>query len=323
VLAQLVARARRRGHLSLAAGVALPGGECRLLGGGADGVYEIGSITKPLTGVLLADAVGRGDVRFGDLLTAHVSYEAAPLAWPERVPTLEELATHASGLPNTPKRIGRREVAFVLGLRSRDPWEGIDDGEYQRLLVRTPVKRLGGFRYSSVGFGLLGDALANAAGTSYERLLRERLCEPLGLDDTWIDPPAEVSSRVLVGHTRRGRSAPPLRDLMPAAGSVRSTTADMLRLLQASLEPPEDGIGPALAAAAAPRRRLARGASIGLGWLVVERRKKPPVVWHNGGTWGFRSFAGFVPQTGAAAVVLTNTFKGVERLGYELLDAAS
>ena len=273
--------------------------------------------------MLLADAVARGEVRLDDLLTVHLPAEAAPLRWPERVPTLVELATHASGLPNTPKGLGRLELAFVLGLRRRDPWDGIDAEGYRRLLAATPVKPLGRIRYSSVAFGLLGDALASRAGPTYEHLLRERVCDPLGLDDTWIDPPPHLRSRVVGGHTRRGRPAPPLRDFMPAAGSVRSTTADMLRLLQASLVPDDGPLGRALARAATPRRRLGRGASIGLGWLIVERRRKPPVVWHNGGTWGFRSFAGFVPETRVAAVVLTNTFRGVERLGFRLLDAAA
>ena len=65
---------------------------------------------------------------------------------------------------------------------------------------------------------------------------------------------------------------------------------------------------------------MARHVSIGLGWLIVSRRKKPPVTWHSGGTWGFRSFASIVPQEGLAVVVLANTARSVDRLGYQLLD---
>ena len=301
----------------------LPTGETRLLGGPADALFEIGSITKPLTGVLLAEAVLRGEMSLDDPLSKHLPLHQAPLLWPQRAPTLVELATHQAGLPNTPRELHRREVAFVLGLRRTDPWVDVDDVSYPRLLAATTVKRFGRFRYSSIGFGLLGDALARRAGTTYEQLLRARLCEPLGLADTWVEPPPGVRERLLTGHTRRGRPAPWLRDVMPAAGSVRSTASDLLRLLAAALAPPPDSPGPALALAAEPRQQLARRAFIGLGWLFLERGGKPPLVWHNGGTFGFRSFAGYVPAEGVAAVVLANSLRGVDRLGFTLLDAAA
>ena len=301
----------------------LAGGETRLLGGPADALFEIGSITKPLTGVLLAEAVLRDEVSLDDPLTKHLSLVEAPPLWPERAPTLAELATHQAGLRNTPKELTRREQAFVLGLRRTDPWVDVDEATYRRLLAATNVKRFGRFRYSSIGFGLLGEALARRVGTSYEQLLRVRLCEPLGLADTWIDPPPGVRERLLPGHTRRGRPAPWLRDVMPAAGSVRSTVSDLLRLLAAALEPPTASPGPALTLAAKPREQLGRRASIGLGWLVVAQGGKPPIVWHNGGTFGFRSFAGYVPEARIAAVVLTNTLRGVDGLGFKLLDAAA
>jgi serine-type D-Ala-D-Ala carboxypeptidase/endopeptidase len=294
-----------------------------VLGGPAEALFEIGSITKPLTGVLLADAFLRDEVSLDDPLSTYLSRDEAPPLWPERAPTLAELATHQTGLPNTPRTLQRRELAFVLGLRHTDPWVDVDDRSYRRMLAATNVRRFGGSRYSSIGFGLLGEALARRAGSTYEQLLRARLCEPLGLADTWVEPPPGVRERLLPGHTRRGRPAPPLRDLMPAAGSVRSTTSDMLRLLAAALAPPADAPGPALELAARPREQLARSRSIGLGWLIVERSGKPPLVWHNGGTFGFRSFAGYSPEQGVGAVALTNTLRGVDRLGFKLLDAAA
>ena len=116
---------------------------------------------------------------------------------------------------------------------------------------------------------------------------------------------------------------PPLADLMPAAGSLRSTVADMLTLLEASLAPPSGPPGPALVLARQPRVRVGRRMSVGLGWLLVERRGRPPLVWHNGGTWGFRSFAGFVPAAGVAAVVLSSSARSVDRLGFRLLEEMS
>ena len=236
----------------------------------------------------------RGEVSLDDPLSRHLP--APRPRWREREPTLLDLATHRSGLPNTPGPLGRRELAFVLGLRHDDPWAGITREAYERLVAdESPRRRT---RYSSLGVGLLGDALAARAGLPYEALLRDRVLAPLQLTSTSFT----VSS--VPGHSRRGRPRPPLQDLMPAAGSLRSNADDMLRFLAACLDP-----GPALAMAA----------DRGLCWQRLTRRGRPTVIWHNGGTWGFRSFAGFVPERGRAAVVLSNTARGVDRQGMQLL----
>jgi CubicO group peptidase (beta-lactamase class C family) len=145
-----------------------PDGTRRFLGASPQGLYEIGSITKALTGLLLADASRRGELTLDDPVDRYVNAEQAPIRWPDRPPTLTELATHRAGLPNTPKRIARKEAAFLLGVRRRDPWEGQDRESYRRALAETRIGRQGRFRYSSIGFDLLGRALEAATGRTYE-----------------------------------------------------------------------------------------------------------------------------------------------------------
>lgn len=278
---------------------------------------EIGSITKAFTGVLLADLHLTGEVDLDDPLSRHRRGPAP--AWRGREPTLLELATHRSGLPNTPPPLARQELAFAAGLRTRDPWADVDADRYAELLRATRPRGApgGSLRYSSMGVGLLGDALAAAVGRPYEALLRERVLAPLEMHATAVHPAAPV----LQGHSRRGAPRPPLEDLMPAAGSLRSNVADMAAFLAACLAPGPERPGPALALAQRPAHRAGRRMSVGLGWMILTSRGKPPVVWHNGGTWGFRSFAGFCPERGRAAVVLANTARSVDRLGMRLLDA--
>jgi CubicO group peptidase (beta-lactamase class C family) len=107
------------------------------------------------------------------------------------------------------------------------------------------------------------------------------------------------------------------------AGALRSSADDLLAFLGACLDPPPGPLGAALRLAARPQLRLGRRAEIGLCWIRVRRPRKPLVVWHNGGTWGFRSFAGFDPQRRTAAVVMSSTARGVEPLGFDLLEALS
>ena len=284
-------------------------------------LLEIGSITKPFTGALLAEACLRGEVRLEDPVSDLLPPDRLP-RWRGRAPTLEELATHRAALPNAPSGLGRAELAFALGLRSTSPWAGLDEAAYHEAVHATAARRAPGgrmLRYSSLGFALLGAALEARAGVPYERLLRERLLAPLGMRETAISVPPELRGRLLTGHGRRGRPRPPLEDWMAPAGGIRSSAADMLSFLAASLDGPEGSPGPALRLAARRRGRAGRSVGIGLGWFVLERGR-PGTVWHNGGTWGFRSYAAMVPDRRVAVVVLASGTRPVDRLGHGLVE---
>ena len=284
-------------------------------------LFEIGSITKAFTGVLLADMVLAGEVALDDPLSRHLAGRRP--AWRQREPTLLDLATHRSGLPNTPGPMARREFAYAAGFGARDPWAGLTAADYERLVASESPRRAPGtrFRYSSMGVGLLGDALAARAGTTYEDLLAARVLRPLGMGATAVHVPPARRERLLPGHSRRGEPRAPIEDFMPAAGSLRSNAEDMLSFLAACLDPPSERPGPAIALAQQAHARLGRRAAAGLGWMIAAPRDAPRIVWHNGGTWGFRSFAGFAPDARKAAVVLSNTAQSVDRLGFELVGA--
>jgi serine-type D-Ala-D-Ala carboxypeptidase/endopeptidase len=158
--------------------------------------------------------------------------------------------------------------------------------------------------------------------------VRTRICEPLGLVDTWLDTPTSQRRCVAAGHTWRGREALPWHlAALAGAGGLRSTAADLLAFLRLHARTSE---GP-LAAAAAETARTRGGwrkVEIGLGWLIVPagrrlpwRRHRYRLLLHEGGTGGFRSFAGAIPELDASAVVLTNQARSVGRLGLRVLDA--
>ena len=294
----------RGGHRAVVAGV-IRNGERRCRGWAANGpapdgdtLFEIGSVTKVLTGVLLADMHLRGEISLDDPLSRHLPHPRP--GWRHREPTLLELATHRTGLPNTPRSMHRRELAYQLGIGHRDPWADMTEAEYHRLVAQESPRKAPstGFRYSSMAVGLLGDALAARAGRPYEQLLAERVLRPLGMDSTSVVVPPERASRLLAGHSRRGRPRPPIEDFLAPAGSLRSSAEDLLRFLAACLDPPAGELGAALTLARQPRARTRLGIRFGLCWIVSTSRTRPEVVWHNGGTWGFASFAGFAPDPG-------------------------
>ncbi|MGH2715821.1 MAG: serine hydrolase domain-containing protein [Thermoleophilaceae bacterium] len=288
-------------------------------------IFEIGSITKTFTATLLADMAGDGIVALGDPVQRHLP-DGVWLPVRGREITLEDLATHRSGLPRLPKGL----VWQALTRDRRDPYASLDEARLAAAIGATRPRREPGRKvaYSNYGMGLLGHVLALRAGTTYERLVRTRICEPLGLVDTWLDTPESERRRVAAGHTWRGRQAPPWHlASLAGAGGLRSTAADLLAFLRLHAPTSEAPLAVAAAETARPRA-IWRKIEIGLGWLIVPPGRRLPsgrtryrLLLHEGGTGGFRSFAGAIPEIRASAVVLANQARSVGRLGLRVLDA--
>jgi serine-type D-Ala-D-Ala carboxypeptidase/endopeptidase len=292
---------------------------------GPRSIFEIGSITKTFTATLLADMALEGLVALDDPVNRHLP---AGVRVPPRGReiTLEDLASHRSGLPVVPRGL----VWRALSVDRRDPYARWDAARLEAAVPRTRPRREPGqrFRYSNYGAGLLAYALSRRAGTTYERLVREWICAPLRLADTWIEPPFGDRPRVAEGHDRRGRPVPHWHlAALAGAGGLRSTAADLLAFMRL----PEPSVRHPLTAAATetrrPRMRLRR-IDLCLGWISIPPgallpagRLRRRVFVHEGGTGGFRSFAGFTPEAGVAAVVLANQARPVGALGLRVLRA--
>jgi D-alanyl-D-alanine-carboxypeptidase/D-alanyl-D-alanine-endopeptidase len=310
----------RFGGVGLAVG-ALVGEARAVVGVGVDpgALFEIGSISKAFTGLALADMAVKGEVAL-DAPARELLPEA--VHWPAAVGreiTLADLASHSSGLPSGPPGLMREALRHW-----RDPYARFGVDVLYEALADTRLKRAPGerFRYSNFGFALLGHALARTAGGSWEELVTTRVCAPLGLDDTHASVPAEKLSRLAAGHTRRGGEVPAwtMPEGIAAAGALRSTAGDLLAFLRAHLEPGSTALGRAIELARRPRKRISRRAAVGLGWLMLAPRRGPRIVWHSGGTGGFRAYAGLAPDRGRTAVVtLSSSRRAPDRLGERLL----
>ena len=283
----------------------LCGGETARAGGrpvDADTRFEIGSVSKTFTALLLAEAVVRGEVRYDDPIAWYLPAGSAPAHRSGEPITLLHLATHTAGLPRLPSGF----LATALPAWWTTPYAGYSEARLLGSLGSTRVRARPGsrMRYSNLGVGLLGQLLARAAGTDYPELLDARVCRPLGLTRTGCDPgPGQAT-----GYSR-GRPRPPwLIPALPGAGAVRSSARDLLRYLEALLDPDRArALAPALAEVRRPRLRLPRtGDGLCLVWNL---RPRPghDLLSHSGGTRGFTVFVGFCPQTRTALAALTNT----------------
>lgn len=270
----------------------------------ADTVFEAGSITKGLTGLLLAQMVAGGEVeleqQIGGLLP-----EDLELAPELAAITLGELATHRSGLPRLASG-----PEMQARMTSDDPYAGSTTAEIFADLARVTPESVragrGRFAYSNLGMALLGQLLARSTGETYETLLAERVFAPLGLGAPVLDPDA-VTARRAVG-TQAGRPVPAWRlDAYAPTGAWQATAGNLVALGERLLQAEPDWV-----AAALQRRDLAGhpGTGTGLGWhhaLAGDRE----FIWHNGGTAGSSSFLAIVPAEGLVVAVLANGGGGI------------
>jgi serine-type D-Ala-D-Ala carboxypeptidase/endopeptidase len=281
-------------------------------------IFEIGSITKVFTATLLADMAREGVVAIDDPVQRYLP-EGVVLPVRGRPITLADLASHTSGLPRLPQ--GMLRLAIREG---SNPYASFSLDLLRSAIPRTKPRRRPGkkIRYSNYGAGLLGYVLALRAGKSYEELVAERITGPLGMIDTSIAVPDEELARFAQGHNRRGRPVPNW-DLpaLAGAGALRSTVADLPTFLAAQLGEAPEPLLEAMRTTHEPRARRGKLA-VGLGWLMLPvRRRAFGVRWHDGGTGGFRSVAGFVTEIDTAVVVLSSSSRPVDGMGLEILRA--
>lgn len=301
----------------IAIGLLDASGTRRIIAAGVDsaGVFEIGSITKAFTTSLLQDMVDRGEVRLADPVAQYLPRSVTVPSRGERRITLLDLATQSSGLPRMPSNFTPRD--------SMNPYADYSVQQMYAFLSGYQLPRDPGaeYEYSNLGMGLLGHALALKGRATYEELLRRRILAPLGMRETAITMTPALRARVVAGHNPEGRVVP-LWDLptLAGAGALRSTVNDMLTFLAANLDSAATPLSPTLRRTHGERHATNNpGLTMGLGWHILAR-PGGNIVWHNGGTGGFRSFAGFDPVRRVGVVVLSNFNAGVDDVGFHLLD---
>lgn len=338
-------------------------------------LFEIGSITKVFTTLLLAEMASKGRASLDDPIRAYLPEGVIPPSLNGQEITLRHLATHTSGLPRLPGNLESED------LDDQNPYAHYTVEDLYACLSECRLKSVPGkeFEYSNLGAGLLGHLLELRAGRSYDELVNEAICRLLGMTDTTTTPTEDQKERLAPGHSGGKPVSNWDTPSLAGAGALRSSLADMMRFLAAQLHPHATSLGDAIEGCHSPQfgdgrklNRLSLGLltaspllwysikgllnmitqgqlwawlriliTLGLTWWVFARiegmlqSRYTPValgwqidslkgdggalLWHNGGTGGYRSFMGFVKDRGFGVVVLSNSTRSVDDLGFGIL----
>jgi serine-type D-Ala-D-Ala carboxypeptidase/endopeptidase len=262
-------------------------------------IYEIGSITKTFTGVLLAKAVQSGKLRPEDDIRKYLPGEYPDLEYRGHAIRVLDLANQTSGLPqnSTPNPAGSTpDMTVKLEM-------GTADAEFLEWLHSVKFNREPGhdLEYSNAGFSLLGIILERVYGMSYERLVKTEIAAPLGMRDTAIVLNPQQTALFASGHADDGASRPSLLLDVPVAGGLRSNVEDMLLYVRANATA-SDG-------AYYASHQLTSGkpsGGVGLGWDIDKTADGQDRVLHGGGMPGYSSYLAVVPKRDFVIILETN-----------------
>lgn len=295
------------GHLNQADRRPLDGNTC----------FEIGSVTKVFTALLLADMARKSEVALAEPVA---KYLPAGLKVPERNGrsiTLLDLATHTSGLPFMPDESPASNDSTAQK-------ESV--ARFYEFLTRYQLPRDSGaeWNYSNIGYWLLSQALASRAGMTYESLLRTRVTLPLQLTSTAITLSPKMKANLAVGHNAALQPSPsfstmPIYKDMSAAGGLVSTANDLLTFLAAVMGYERSPLTSAIATMLSTRRPMPKpGKMQALGWVVIGEGDDQLIV-HDGGTWGYASSVAWDPKMQVGVIVLSNQVASVDDMARHLL----
>jgi CubicO group peptidase (beta-lactamase class C family) len=304
--------------VAIIVGLIEPGGTRRVVSYGAlegdrgqpdgDTLFEIGSLTKVFTALLLAEMVDQDQVALTDALAAYVDADTKVPEGSGRQITLFDLATHTAGLPMMPSNFPPFDDPAAKQYSSADLSTFLSG--------YTLPREIGAERqYSNVGYLLLGYALARRASADYERVIHERVIGPLGLTSTVLTVTPRLRERLAIGHDASSQRAAPFAfPILAPAGGLVSSANDLLRFLAVALGYEDSPMARALTATLDATWPVATGRAQALGWVVNDE-----LVFHDGGTLGYASSLAWDRNQRVGVVVLSSSVVSVGDIARHLL----
>lgn len=274
--------------------------------------FQIGSVTKVFTSVLLAKLVAEKKLKLADTIQKFFNF---PLK--ENSITLEKLSNHTSGLPRLPSNLDLNHV------NPRNPYVSYSEDDMKFYLaeeLETSNGKEAAYQYSNLGAAILAKALENSTNKTYEALLLKKIFQPLQMTQSTSDETKALN--LVQGYNENGTQAE-LWDLaeFKGAGAIVSTTNDLSKFVKAYFQDKDE----ALSLSLLPTFTVNPNLRIALGWHILQDSEGNDLYWHNGGTGGYTSSVYMVPETKKAIIILTNVSafhskaSKIDELGYRLL----
>lgn len=282
-----------------------------------DTLYEIGSVTKTFTSTALALMVKNGRMKLNDPVSKYLPKGTRVPSYKGKIITLARLASHTSGLPGLPD-----DFLIANILSPENPYDVYSPEKSYEFLANYELDRAPGslYEYSNFGAGLLGMALSRVNRSSYQRMILDMICRPLGMRDTIITLNKDQQARLAPAYRLTGSDEKPtlnptanwtFQDNFAGAGAIRSTANDLLTYIAANTGVKKTPLRGAFDLTHKPRHKTKIDGipvSLGLGWHIMNKPEWfcHPIICHAGGTGGYNSYVAFDTVNKVGVVVLGN-----------------
>lgn len=279
----------------------------------ANNLYEIGSITKTFTATLLAYYADEGRVKLNDPIIKYLPDSVRSNKALQGI-TLEMLSNHTSGLPRLPDN---------LEFHSPHPDDPYRDYSFQDLYSYLRTCKLDNppgenYGYSNLGMSLLGVILEKVSGKSFEQMVEQVICMPLGLKSTVQTLTPSLRKRMVKVYTEKGKETTPWHFYALApCGALKSTVNNLLTYAKANMFPNETALSKAFQLTHKITYNKS-GLKLGLGWHMIVVNNVE-YYFHDGGTYGCSSFLAFNPAKKLAVVILSNCGASINDIGADII----
>lgn len=277
-------------------------------------IFEIGSITKTFTANLLFQLHEQKIVNVTSSITPYLPAHFKNDSVLQKI-TLANIASQTSGFPRLPANLDKIKEYTLM-----QPYQFYKREHLYSFLKSISKNNPGSYAYSNLGFGLLSTIVEDITAMSFESLLNTTIFQPLQMDDTYIDAKKNKADSA-TGYFYGKPADYWLFDCLAGAGAIRSTAADLLKYLDAHIEYKSENFSAVAGKITQPVKPISANMQICYGWHTLEDLKHR-VFWHNGGTYGFSTFAAFEPHSKISLVLAANAAgdnPALDKLAVDLL----
>ncbi len=282
----------------------------------AETMYEIGSVTKTFTGIILARAINEGKIKADDDIRKYMPGEYPNLQYKGSPIKIVNLANHTSRLPRIPGDLDKQPHYNV-----QDPYKNYSRDMMYDYLKTVTIDTLPGTicEYSNLGMALLGVILEDVYHRPLEELVKKYITGPAKMTDTKFELTDNEKARMATGYFSEGGEARNWNlAAFNACGGLKSDLADMMKYAAVNMQESNEDI------------RLSHrqtytdiSMSLGLNWIITTTQNGDTLIWHNGATAGYTSFCGFIKEKKAGVVILNNSGAEVDNIALNILKGMS
>ena len=271
--------------------------------------FEIGSISKTFTAFLLESVLLKNNIADTSLIT---QFLPDSLKKNQAITAIQivHLLNHTSGLPRLPENIGIPQDRL-------QPYANYDKDNLYYYLNITEPKTFGKVAYSNLGVGLAGVIAENISSRSYEQLLVEYINKPFQVKHTGIEPAKRMPKAT--GYFGNEVATYWNMSVLVGAGGIKSDATDLLQYLDFIASNQNATV---VKSVLQKTTQINKQVAIAKAWHTIEKDGTTFLYWHNGGTYGFSTFAAFNPTNQNSIVVVINAFNKnniADRLGIDIM----